>query len=56
MFTSIQDFENNNWIILELTRNNSDFFRDLIQNTTTQFLPEFISKNIDNYQTVKYIV
>ena len=46
-FTSIQDLENSNWIILGFIWNNSDTVRELVQNNITGFLLVFISNNTE---------
>ena len=51
-FISMQDLENNNWIILEFIWNNSDTFRELIHNNNTHFLSEFISNNTETFREV----
>ena len=48
----MQDLENNNWIIVELV-NNFDTFRELIQNNTKRFLPEFISNNTETFREIQ---
>ena len=49
---SMQDLENKNWIILESIGNNSNTFRELVQNNTTYFLSEFISNNTETFREV----
>ena len=44
--------QDNNWIILEFTWNNSDTFSELIQNNTAHFLSEFISHNTETFRVI----
>ena len=48
----MQDLENKNWIILECIGNNSNTFRELVQNNATYFLSEFISNNTETFREV----
>ena len=50
--TSIQDLENNNWIILGFIWNNFDTVRELVQNSITRFLLEFISNNTETFREI----
>ena len=52
IYTSMQVLENNNWIILDVKWNNSDTFRELIQNNTTHSLSEFISNNTETFREI----
>ena len=51
-FTSMQDLESNNCIILEFMWNNSDTFGELIQNNTTHLLSKFISNNTETFREI----
>ena len=57
-FLSMQDLENNNWILLEFTWNNFDTFRELIQKvlyTICQSSYQTILKLSERYSHTRHI-